>query len=309
MLNVDNSSPQRSPKEPQPICFCAAVWWTSRPANRIDREVAQSGNSGPMTAVIAWGDHSRISAHRGNCRYRPQEAIIVNSGGTRGKERGPFICRPQDIAHRQDGKVIFQDQQRWVPSRSSPRRRRCPERRKSTGTGSQGIMKGDQVSPIRFHRKDRPFHVPSFENVRKGKLLLDDTMDERNTSRFKKGWGSPTAMGSCYLNATHRNSGIPMHIIPPPSTSSIISFGKERWSSEKLKPNIANSICCFDPQGICDPRCLHVFFNSDGGYSSIWSNWANISISSPSPPPRLLNRGSRPNKFRIVAYGTRSTST
>ncbi len=216
-----------------------------------------------------------------------------------------FVARKHSLTG-EDRKVLFQELQRVgtleVVSSQSAMSKAKEKQRKSD---AKDFMKGDLVSPDPIPLKEPGISMePLLRNVRKGKMLLLDNMEEKLFLSVQEGMGESYREGRLHLNASHKNSGHTYCYYPAPFDQ-LENF---IWEGEVGFQRTAAPYSRFDlvfrsTRDYFTLDAYMLFFNSDGGYAvnlvRLGKYFAIVSFSS----TPLLNRGARVNKFRIVAYG------
>jgi len=307
MLNVDKFIyTALTQREPQLFVFRCSVVDVQTGQIEFDREISHRGNTaaddGRYCAGMVVAQYPLIGSIVG----RVEEAIIVDLGKNHGVKNGDrlFVARKQALIG-EDGKVLFQELQRMgtlevVSSQSTMSKTREKQRK----SDAKAFMKGDLVSPDPIPlREPRISMEPLLRNVKKGKMLLFDNMEEKLFLSVQEGMGESYRDGRLHMNASHKNSGHTYCYYPAPFDQ----LENLVWEGEIgfLKTPAQYSRFDLVFRSTRDYFTLDAymfFFNNDGGYAVSLVRLGKYFTIVPFSSTPLLNRGARVNKFRIVAY-------
>lgn len=308
MLNVDKFlATTLSQRAPNLFVLRCSVVDVQTGQIEFDREVAQSGNSGADDGRHCVGVIIPEYPLIGEIVGTAQEAVIINLGKNQGIKNGDrlFVARKTSLTG-QDGKVIFQDLQRvGTIEVVSAQATMARTREKHREPDPKGFMKGDLVSLDPIPSKGSALSMsPLLKNVRKGRLLLDDTMDERQYLSVQEGMGESYRDGKLHLNATHKSSGHTYSYYPAPfdQLEHFIWEGEVEFRKTQAQYNKFD-LLFRSTREYATLEAYMFFFNNDGGYSVQLVKLGKYFNIAPFTSTPLLNRGARSNKFRIVAYG------
>ena len=236
-----------------------------------------------------------------------KDIVIVNIGGNHGLKAGDrlFVAR-KEILKGSNGEIIFQEDKRigtleiiTVDSMHSK------TKLKSLVNNGDLFTKADMVSPEPIPKKEPLVSpTPFLNDVGKGKLILNDDMDNVKYLSVTNGQGESYISGKLHLNAIQRKAGHAYCFYPQPfdKLENIIIEGEIEFQETKNKYNKAD-IAIRSNSNYSLHNSYLFFFNNDGRYSVDLSiNGKRFPIIPIQSTP-YLNRGAAKNKFQIVAYG------
>lgn len=236
------------------------------------------------------------------------DIYIIDIGEDHGLKTGSRIFVARKKTMRDDkGQVLFEEFSRIgllevthpVKSRSQAKLRLLESQ--------DHIQKGDIVSPEPIPEKPQAIsQTPLLPDVAKGKLLLDDNMEDKQHLSASQNKGDTYIDGALHLNATHRDLGHAFAFYPA-QFNNLTNFIFEGEIEFRKTGKRYNGIdICFRLNGpYLDLNAYRLFINNDGKYEIRLGRFASrFHIVTYQPTP-LLNRGNIKNKFRIVAYGSK----
>ena len=141
-------------------------------------------------------------------------------------------------------------------------------------------------------------------NVEKGKLILDDDMQQNKYLSVKNGQGEAYVDGKLQLNALQRKAGHAYCFYPRPynQLENFIFEGDIEFLETKNKYNKADVVFRSNSEYGANHFAYSFFFNNDGSYEvNLSINGSNNQLIPLQSTP-YLNRGVKKNHFRIVAY-------
>ena len=260
------------------------------------------------------GDHGRFCAAEiivnypllGKIEGVLNDIIIVNIGENNGLKDGNrlFVAR-KEVLRSNTGEVLFQEYKRIgtleIIAVDSVRAKAKVKKIQKSG---ESFMKGDIVSPEPLPKKNIYISkTPLMADIEKGKIILDDDMQQNRYLSVTNGQGESYINGRLQLNALHRKAGHAYCFYPRPydQLENIIFEGDIEFLETKNKYNKADVVFRSNMEYI-NQDAYKLFFNNDGGYevSLLIDGRSNQLINLQSTP--YLNRGAKKNRFRIVAY-------
>jgi Curli production assembly/transport component CsgG len=260
------------------------------------------------------GDHGRFCAAEiivnypllGKIEGVLNDIIIVSIGENNGLKDGNrlFVAR-KEVLRSNTGEVLFQEYIRIgtleIIALDSVRAKAKVKKIQKSG---ESFMKGDIVSPEPLPKKNIYISkTPLLADIEKGKIILDDDMQQNRYLSVTNGQGESYINGKLQLNALHRKAGHAYCFYPRPydQLENIIFEGDIEFLETKNKYNKADVVFRSNMEYI-NQDAYRLFFNNDGGYevSLLIDGRSNQLINLQSTP--YLNRGAKKNRFRIVAY-------
>jgi Curli production assembly/transport component CsgG. len=270
------------------------------------------------TAKYSAKDHGRFCAAEIIAEYQLigliegtiGDIIIVNLGEKHGLKVGDrlFVAR-KEVLISNTGEVLFQEFKRigtlTVISMDSSR---AKTKIKTLLNSSEKFIKSDIVSPEPLPKKETIISdVPLLSDVEKGKLLLDDDMENKKFLSVSNGQGESYKNGQLHINSLLRKSGHAYCFYPQPFTQleNIIFEGNIEFQETKSKYNKADVVIRSNKEYGDNAFGYSFFINNDGGYEvDLLIKGKNYPIIRLQSTP-FLNRGAANNKFRIVAYDSK----
>jgi hypothetical protein len=270
------------------------------------------------TAKYSAKDHGRFCAAEIIAEYQLigliegtiGDIIIVNLGEKHGLKVGDrlFVAR-KEVLISNTGEVLFQEFKRigtlTVISVDSSR---AKTKIKTLLNSSEKFIKSDIVSPEPLPKKETIISdVPLLSDVEKGKLLLDDDMENKKFLSVSNGQGESYKNGQLHINSLQRKSGHAYCFYPQPFTQleNIIFEGNIEFQETKSKYNKADVVIRSNKEYGDNAFGYSFFINNDGGYEvDLLIKGKNYPIIRLQSTP-FLNRGAANNKFRIVAYDSK----
>ncbi|NWF56678.1 MAG: hypothetical protein HXY45_17985 [Syntrophaceae bacterium] len=308
MLNVDKFlATTLAQRAPNLFALRCSVVDVQTGQIEFDREIAEIAHTGADNGRGCVGMIIAEYPLLGEITGLAQGAVIVNLGKNQGIKNGArlFVARKTSLTG-QDGKVIFQELQRvGIIEVVSAQAAMSKAKEKRQAPDSKGFMAGDLVSPDPIPSKGSALSSsPLLKNIRKGRLLLDDTMDDRQYLSVQQGMGESYHEGKLHLNATHRNSSHAYTYYPAPFDQLDNFIWEGEVEFRKTQAQYSRIDLVFrSTRDYATLECYMFFFNSDGGYSVHLAKLGRYFNIIPFTSTPLLNRGTQPNKFRIVAHG------
>ena len=260
------------------------------------------------------GDHGRFCAAEiifnypllGKIEGVLNDIIIVNIGENNGLKDGNrlFVAR-KEVLRSNTGEVLFQEYNRIgtleIIAVDSARAKAKVKKIQKSGAS---FMKGDIVSPEPLPKKNIYISkTPLLAGIEKGKIILDDDMQQNRYLSVTNGQGGSYMDGRLQLNSLHRKAGHAYCFYPRPydQLENIIFEGEIEFLETKNKYNKADVVFRSNMEYLTQ-YSYSFFFNNDGGYSVDLriNGRSNRLIALQSTP--YLNRGTKKNRFRIVAY-------
>ncbi len=239
-----------------------------------------------------------------------QNIIVVNLGRNHKLKVGDrlFIARKKDLIG-DDGEVLFQEYHRIgtleITQLDASRAKTKIKFFENTNTS---VTKNDLVSPEPIPRRESLISTtPLLSNVIKGKLLLEDNMQNKKYLSPTYNKGEYYINGKLHLNATHLETGHTYCFYPAPfdKIENFILEGEVKFQEISSKYNKFSIIFRHSGEyGEGDEYCYNLFINSDGGFQvnrMIAGKWSEIMLLRTSP---YINRVNSKNNFRIVAFGS-----
>ena len=236
--------------------------------------------------------------------------VIVNIGEGQGLKAGDrlFVAR-KEVLRGEKGEILFQEYKRiGTLEIITVDSMRSKTRLKSLVNSSDSFAKADMVSPEPIPKQETVVSpTPLLSDVEKGKLILNDDMDTVKYLSVTNGQGESYISGKLHLNALQRKAGHAYCFYPQPFTQleNIIFEGDIEFRETKNKYNKAEIVTRSNNEYGDNAYCYSFFINNDGGYEVILlikgKNYPIIRLQS----TPYLNRGSKNNQFKIVAYGSK----
>jgi hypothetical protein len=237
------------------------------------------------------------------------DTIIVNIGENNGLKEGTrlFVAR-KEVLRSNTGEILFQEYKRIgtleVVGVDSTRSKAQVKKLQKSG---EALLKGDIVSPEPLPKKNISIsQAPLLASIEKGKIILDDDMQQNRYLAVQNGQGEAYIDGSLQLNALHRKAGHAYCFYPRPydQLENFIFEGDIEFLETKNKYNKADVVFRSNMEYI-NQYAYRFFFNNDGGYEvALLINGQNNSLIAFQSTP-YLNRGAKKNHFWIVAYETK----
>jgi hypothetical protein len=264
------------------------------------------------------GDHGRFCAAEiianypllGGIQGIVNDIVVVNMGSQNGLKAGDrlFVAR-KDILRSNTGEILFQEYRRIgtlevLSVESSRAKTKIRKLEKSTDT----LTKEDMVSPEPIPRKETLIsQTPLLGDIQKGKLILDDDMNQNQYLSVKNGEGESYINGKLHLNALQRKAGHAYCFYPQPfdQLSNIIFEGDVEFQETKNKYNKFDAVFRSNKEYGVNEYDYSFFFNNDGGYEVDLSIKGSKNAIIPLQSTPYLNRGAKKNSFRIVAYDSK----
>lgn len=243
-----------------------------------------------------------------------KDIVIVNIGENQGMKSGDrlFVARKEELKGN-NGEILFQEYKRiGTLEIITVDNKRSKARLKSLVNSSESFAKADLVSPEPIPKKE-PLVSQTLllGDVEKGKLILDDDMDNVKYLSVTNGPGDSYIDGKLHLNAVHKKSGHAYSFYPRPFNrlENFIFEGEIEFLATKNKYNKVSVVI----RSIHDyplNNSYHFFFNNDGKYEVYLSiNGTKSNQIIPLQSTLYLNRGISKNKFRIVAYDSKFSTS
>ena len=261
------------------------------------------------------GDHGRFCAAEivvnypllGKIEGVLNDVIIVNIGENNGLKDGTrlFVAR-KEVLRSNTGEVLFQEDRRiGTLEIIAVDNTRAKAKVKKIQKSGESFMKGDIVSPEPLPKKNISIsQTPLLAGIEKGKIILDDDMQQNKYLSVKNGQGESYIDGRLQLNALHRKAGHAYCFYPRPydQLENIIFEGDIEFLETKNKYNKADVVFRSNMEYGTNQYAYSFFFNNDGGYEvDLLINGRNNPLIALQSTP-YLNRGAKKNRFRIVAY-------
>ena len=235
--------------------------------------------------------------------------IVVNLGKNHGIKTGMrlFVARKEELVD-ESGEVLFQEVNRLGSLRVT----------KITATRAQtqvisledpdtSIEKEDLVSPEPIPKRESAISSePLLSNIVKGKLLLDDDMEQRKYLSPTYNQGDDYVEGKLHLNGIHLTAGHTYSYYPTPfdKLENFIIEGAVEFQPIEEKYNKFSVI--FRSKGDYHNSDNYNFYWHDEGAFAIY-HWrlSNPFELVPLQASPAINRGVARNTFRVVAYGSK----
>jgi Curli production assembly/transport component CsgG len=272
----------------------------------IYRENYTLGDLGRFCAADIIGNYPLL----GKIEAVLNDTIIVNIGENNGLKEGTrlFVAR-KEVLRSNTGEILFQEFKRIgtleIIAVDSTRSKTKIKKIQKSG---EIFMKGDIVSPEPIPKKDIYISkMPLLAGIEKGKVILDDDMQQNQYLSVKNGQGESYIDGRLQLNALQRKAGHAYCFYPRPydQLENFIFEGDIEFLETKNKYNKADVVFRSNMEYGASQYAYSFFFNNDGGYEvDLFIDGRNNKIISIQSTP-YLNRGAKKNRFRIVAYETK----
>jgi hypothetical protein len=272
----------------------------------VYRENYTLGDLGRFCAAHIIGNYPLL----GKIEAVLNDVIIVNVGENNGVKDGSrlFVAR-KEVLRSNTGEILFQEYKRigtlQVIGVDSTRSKAKVQKIQKNG---ESFVKGDIVSPEPLPKKKTLIsETPLLAGIEKGKLILDDDMQQNKYLSVKNSQGEAYVDGRLQLNSLQRKAGHAYCFYPRPydQLENIIFEGDVEFLETKNKYNKADVVFRSNTEYGVNHYAYSFFFNNDGSYE------VNLSISGsnnqliPLQSTPYLNRGAKKNHFRIVAYESR----
>ena len=224
-------------------------------------------NHGRFCAAEIIAEHQLIGLIEGNV----SDIIIVNLGEKHGLKPGDrlFVAR-KEVLKSNTGEVLFQEYKRigtlTVISVDSSR---AKTKIKILLNSSGRFIKSDIVSPEPLPEKEAIISdVPLLIDVEKGKLILNDDMENKKYLSVSNGQGESYKNGQLHINSLRRKSGHAYCFYPQPFTQleNIIFEGNIGFQETQNKYNKADVVIRSNKEYGDNAFSYSFFFNNDGGY-------------------------------------------
>ena len=239
-----------------------------------------------------------------------KDIVIVNIGENQGMKSGNrlFVAR-KEVLRGNNGEILFQEYKRiGTLEIITVDNTRSKAGLKSLVNSGDSFAKADLVSPEPIPKKESLVsQTPLLSNVEKGKLILDDDMENVKHLSVTNGQGESYIDGKLHLNALHKKSGHAYSFYPQPfnQLENFIFEGEVEYLATKNKYNKVSVVVRLIHDYPLN-NSYHFFFNNDGKYEVYLSiNGTKSNQIIPLQSTLYLNRGVSKNKFRIVAYDSK----
>ena len=235
--------------------------------------------------------------------------IVVGLGKNHGIRVGDrlFVARREELVA-DDGEILFQDINRIGTLRVT---KVGPARSMTTILSVKDdavtIVKHDLVSPEPIPKNDPFISIePLLGNVKKGRLVLDDDMQNRKYLSPNSNNAEDYMNGQLHLDATHLTAGHCYAYYPAPfdRLDNFIMEGTVEFQPIAEKYNKFSVV--FRSRGdYTSSDNYNFYWNDEGSFAVYIWQLSNPFELVPLQATPSINRGESVNTFRIVAYGSK----
>jgi hypothetical protein len=240
---------------------------------------------------------------------KAKDIIVVNLGRNHGLKTGDrlFVARKEVLVD-DNGEVLFQGVNRIGILRVTKLDAvRSQTEILSLEDPNNAFEKHDLVSPEPIPKKEPLISPePLLPDVVKGKLLLDDDMEQRKYLSPANNAGEAYIGGKLHLNATQLTVG---HVycyypIPFDNLENFVIEGVVEFQPIKEKYNKFSVV--FRKNGpYQSSNCYNFYWHNQGEFAVYQWRLANPFEIVPLQSSPAINRGESQNTFRVVAYGSK----
>jgi len=238
-----------------------------------------------------------------------KDVLVVNLGKNNGLKIGDrlFVAR-EELLKGENGEILFREVNRvGILEVSKLDAARAQAKLRSPVDSNNPFKKDDLVSPDPIPKQEPLISTqPLLPDITKGKLLLEDDLEQRKYLSPTSNAGEDYIGGKLHLNATQLTVGQVYCYYPAPFDNlenfmleGTVEFQPIQWKYNRFSVVLRNA------GEYPNNSSYNFFWNNQGAFAVYqWRIGTNFTLVPLQSSP-AIQRGESQNTFRIVAYGSK----